>query len=190
MRRRTALTACVSLFAVGGSSGGLETGDGATPTPTSVDLSGGKADDRGGMVIGRHGGPNGQIFYERNGPDGHDGPAWFHTLAFGLFPYHFEHEREGWEAAAIYVTDYSTVDYELFERDGRTYVSSPTAAETFGDGTTATYVLGSEGLGGMGPELVPFSAAADARAFVDRHGGRTITFDEITPHLIAGYTRR
>jgi nitrous oxide reductase accessory protein NosL len=192
MRRRTTLVACASLFAASGSSGCLGGVTGATggTTPTPFDLSGSKADDRGGMVVGRHGGPNGQIFYERNGPAGHDGPAWFHTLASGLFPYHFERERRGWTAAAIYVTDYSTVDYDLFEGDGRAHMPSPTGAETFGDGTTATYVGGSSVFGGMGPDLFPFSDAADARAFVDRHSGRTITFDEITPHLIAGYTRR
>jgi len=104
--------------------------------------------------------------------------------------YYFRHERRGWEATAIYVTDYSLVDYELQERDGRLYMPAPTAAGTFGDATAMTYVMESEVHGGMGPELHPFSAAEDARAFVEEHGGRTVPFDDVTPQLIAAYTAR
>jgi nitrous oxide reductase accessory protein NosL len=187
MERRTTLTAFGSLVC-GGLAGCLGTGEASRPEP--IDLSGGKADDQGGMVIGKHGGPNGQIFYAEHTPDGHDNPAWFHTLAFGLFRYYFRHDHRGWDATAIYATDYSSFEYELHERDGRTYVPAPTAAETFGDATAMTYVMESEVYGGMGPELIPFSATEDARAFVDRHGGRTVSFDDVTPQSIAEYTQR
>jgi nitrous oxide reductase accessory protein NosL len=86
---------------------------------------------------------------------------WFHTLAFDLFRYYFRHERREWEATAIYVTDYSALDYELDQRDR-----------------------------GMGPELLPFSAADDVRAFVENHGGRTVGFDDVTPQSISAYTSR
>ena len=187
MDRRTTLAALGSV--VCGGLGGCLGGGGAS-RPAPVDLSGGKADDQGGMVIGKHGGPNGQIFYADNRPEGHDNPAWFHTLAFGLFRYYFRHERRGWEATAIYVTDYSTFDYELSERDGRLYMPSPTAADTFGDGRAMTYVMESEVYGGMGPELLPFSAAEDAHAFVGDHGGRTMAFDDVTPQFVSAYTSR
>lgn len=186
MNRRTALAALGSVLGGGGLGGCL----GGSSRPDPVDLSGGKADDQGGMVIGKHGGPNGQIFYADNSPEGHDNPAWFHTLAFGLFRYYFRHERRGWETAAIYVTDYSRVDDEPTERDGRLYMPAPTAADTFGDGRAMTYVMESGVYGGMGPELHPFSAAEDARAFLEDHGGRTVTFDDVTPQRIAAYTTR
>jgi nitrous oxide reductase accessory protein NosL len=187
MERRETLAALGSVVC-GGLAGCLGTGDVGHPEP--VDLSGGKADDQGGMVIGKHGGPNGQIFYANNRPEGHDNPAWFHTLAFGLFRYYFRHERRGWEATAIYVTDYSSFDYEPTEQDGRLYMPAPTAAGTFGDAAAMTYVMESEVYGGMGPELHPFSAAEDARAFVEAHGGRTVTFDDVTSRRIAAYTTR
>jgi nitrous oxide reductase accessory protein NosL len=191
MDRRTTMATLGALFGAGGLSGCLGNVAGsARATPTPVDLSGGKADDQGGMIIGKHGGPNGQIFYENESPEGHDNPAWFHTLAFGLFRYYFRRERQGWEASAVYVTDYSLFEYELTERDGRLYVPAPTAPGTFGDGRAVTYVMESEVYGGMGPELIPFSAIGDAEAFVDRHGGRTVTFDEVTPQFIAEYTSR
>ena len=186
MDRRTTVAALGSLLGTGGLAGCL----GGSSRPDPVDLSGGKADDQGGMIVGKHGGPNGQIFYANNRPEGHDNPAWFHTLAFGLFRYYFRHERRGWEATAIYVTDYSSLDYELEARDGRLYMPAPTAAETFGDGRAMTYVMESDVHGGMGPELHPFSAADDARAFVEEHGGRTVGFDDVTPQLIAAYTSR
>ncbi|WP_232700306.1 nitrous oxide reductase accessory protein NosL [Halobacterium wangiae] len=168
----TALAGCTVL---GGASGDQEAG----PKPDPVDLSGGKADDQGGMLIGEHFGPNGQIFYADHSPEGHDNPAWFHTLAVGLFPYHFAREQQGWTADAIYVTDYSTVDYDLTERKGRQYITSHTAADTFGDAEALTYVAGSRVHGGMGTELLPFSDDSDASEFVSTHGGETVAFDDI-----------
>lgn len=156
-------------------------------TPTPVDLSGEKLDDQGGMVIGRHGGPNGQIFYVNHTPTRHDNPAWFHTLSFGLFPYYFEHRQRGWTVAAIYATDYSRVEYSIADRNGTGVISSPTAPETFGNARQLTYVIGSAVHGGMGPDLIPFSHVDDAAAFIDRHGGRTISFGDVSPEFLAQY---
>jgi nitrous oxide reductase accessory protein NosL len=141
------------------------------------------------MVIGHHGGPNGQIFYESNSPDGHENPAWFHTLAFGLFPYYFEHERKGWKATAIYVTDYSSVEYTRPE-EGDLTMPSPTTPDTFGGAKHMHYVMESQVSGGMGPSLIPFSAPTDADSFVTEHGGQIVRFDEITPDLLGSYTQR
>ncbi|WP_410767663.1 nitrous oxide reductase accessory protein NosL [Haloferax sp. DFSO60] len=157
--------------------------------PEPVDLSGGKEDDQGGMVIGLHAGPNGQIFYRDETPEGRENPAWFHTLSMGLFPYYFEHEQQGWTPEIIYVTDYSVVEYELTEEDGRLSISTHTEPETFGDAEAMTYAVGSDVLGGMGKELLPFSDAADAEAFASEHGGDTIEFDDITPEWLNGYMR-
>ena len=49
------------------------------------------------------------------------------------------------------------------------------------DGTKAFYVVGSDVLGPMGNELIPFAQEADAKTFLDDHNGKTIvTFDKIT----------
>jgi nitrous oxide reductase accessory protein NosL len=160
-------------------------GGGSEPPPDPVDLSGGKADDRGGMEIGRHGGPNGQIFYGSNAPD-HGNPAWFHTLTYGLFPYYFEHREMGWTAEAVYVTDYSVVEFDA-PAEGAFSLPAPTAPETFGDGEEMTYVVESEARGGMGPAIVPFSEGGDAASFVDAHGGEALSFDAITPEFVGTY---
>jgi copper chaperone NosL len=180
-----ATTAAVSLA---GCLGGDDGDDEPTgPKPDPIDLSGGKVDDQGGMIIGEHFGPNGQLFYVDNSPEGHDNPAWFHTLSVGLFPYYLAHEREGWTARAIYVTDYSTVDYELTTVEGQTYISTHTAADTFGDAESMSYVADSGVHGGMGKELIPFSAEDDAASFVETHGGRRLAFDDVDSEFLQSY---
>ncbi|WP_254545749.1 nitrous oxide reductase accessory protein NosL [Halomarina pelagica] len=181
-----------ALGAVGATAIAGCTGAGERPAadvPEPVDLSGGKTDDVGGMVIGEHFGPNGQIFYRDHAPAGRDGPAWFMSLTAGLFPYYFERERRGWEAVAVYVTDYSAIDYSLVSRDGRTYLPSLTAADTFSPARRVTYVAGSAVLGGMGKALVPFSDPADADSFAEEHGGRTVAFEDVTQAWLTDYVR-
>ena len=55
------------------------------------------------------------------------------------------------------------------------------------DGRKAFYVLGSDVMGPMGRELVPFASETSARDFLkDHHGQKVVTFSEITAsHLKA-----
>ena len=182
-RRRAVQAAGVGTVLLSGCLGVLGS-DSDAPDP--VDLSGGKSDYNGGMEIGRHGGPNGQIFYADNqpesphasddSPEARDNLAWFHTLVHGLFPYHFERTDRGWDAEGIYVTDYSSVDWELQDGD---QMPAPTAPETFADATDLTYVAESDARGGMGPALIPFSDTGEAETFVEDHGGQTLNFGDI-----------
>jgi copper chaperone NosL len=49
------------------------------------------------------------------------------------------------------------------------------------DGLKAYFVIGSDILGPMGKELIPFAKEADAKAFMKDHGGRAILkFTEVT----------
>lgn len=62
--------------------------------------------------------------------------------------------------AEIWVRNYYTLDYM--------------------DGRTAYYVIGSDVLGPMGDELIPFASSAEAENFKNDHGGtRILRFDEI-----------
>lgn len=182
--RGSAELACAEVL-TGCLGGPGDTGD----APDPVDLSGEKLDDEGGMVIGDHGGPNGQVFYADNSPDGHENPAWFHTLVFGMFPYHFERLDRGWEAEAVYVTDYSLVDWSFVETDRGPTMPSPTEAEAFADATELTYVAESTVLGGMGPALHPFSDDEEARDFADEHDGRTVGYDDIDRRFVSSLQR-
>lgn len=137
-----------------------------------------------GMVIANHPGPNGQIFYRDQSPEGRDNPAWFCSLKSCFFPYRLEKDRLGWTVAAMYVTDYSSVDYELTTSGGETYISSHLEAETFGPAEDLEYVVGSDVQGAMGPDFYPFSSTGSAEGFAGEHGGRLLRFDDIGPDLV------
>lgn len=110
-------------------------------------------------------------------------PAWIATVVYkdghahhfdgakDLFKYLFEvpryargHRRE--DIARIGVTEY----YGLTRIDAR----------------QAWYVIGSDVLGPMGHELIPFASRADAEEFLRDHKGRRILrFDEVSADLPA-----
>ncbi len=53
------------------------------------------------------------------------------------------------------------------------------------DGSSAFYVLGSDVLGPMGKELIPFARRAEAMEFMRDHKGRQIlTLTEVTPAIL------
>jgi nitrous oxide reductase accessory protein NosL len=69
------------------------------------------------------------------------------------------------DIGAVYVTDY----YELKLIDGR----------------KALYVVGSDVLGPMGRELIPFLTEADAREFMVDHVGKVLLrFEEVTERIV------
>lgn len=56
----------------------------------------------------------------------------------------------------------------------------------FIDGRKAYYVVGSDVLGPMGRELIPFLKADDASAFRKDHGGEILRFGEVTEAVVKG----
>ena len=159
-------------------------GSGSSSTPDPVSLGERKQCDVCGMVIEDHPGPNGQTFYKNHSPEGHDNPARFDALT-ELFTYHFEKTSLGWEVAAMYVTDYSGVDFTVDEQDGTKYISSFVVPDTFAPASDLVYVINSPVQGAMGPDLIPFSAETDATAFAKTHGGQVISYDEIDQATVA-----
>jgi copper chaperone NosL len=164
--------------AVAGFAGCLGGGGGDGDVPDPVSLSGSMSCDVCGMVIEKHPGPNGQIFFESNEPP-HAPPARFDSLKQCLFPYLFERRAEGWTESAVYVTDYSAVEYSVSSEGNTQVVSSYTTPETFADATELHFVVGSSVEGAMGPDFVPFSVRTDADEFADEYGGDVFGFDDI-----------
>ena len=152
---------------------------GGPSPPDPVALTGGVACDVCGMVIEKHPGPDGQIFYRDRSPEGHDNPARFDSLKQCFFPYYLEHDQRGWSATALYVTDYSAVDYTLQAEGGETYISSHPEAAAFAPAREVVYVVGSAVVGAMGPDFIPFSDRASAEAFAADQGGDVLEFDAI-----------
>jgi len=55
------------------------------------------------------------------------------------------------------------------------------------DGRKAFFVMGSDVMGPMGKELVPFATEASARDFLKDHRGQNLlSFDQITPAILKG----
>ena len=157
---------------------------GGPSKPAPVALTGGVACDVCGMIIEKHPGPDGQIFYRNQSPEGHDNPARFDALKQCFFPYLLEHQQRGWTATALYVTDYSSVDYTLQTEAGETYISSHPEVEAFAPAKELSYVVGSDILGAMGPDFIPFSERADADEFATEHGGSVLAFADLDEGVI------
>lgn len=172
--------AAVAVGAVAGCTSLTGGGEPSAPLAVASDWS---CDDCG-MVISQHPGPNGQVFFRSNRPEGHDNPARFDALKSCLFPYLRAKEREGWTAEAVYATDYSSVDYEIKEDGDSPTISSHTAAESFADATAMWFVVESDLRGAMGKDFVPFSVEADAEALADEWNGRVVAYDDIGPALL------
>lgn len=168
----------MAVGSLAGCLGGPET------TPAPVALSGGLECDVCGMVIENHPGPSGQLFFEDEGPEGHDPPARFDSLKQCFFPYKLEHEAMGWTVTAVYVTDYSSVDYTIQTEGDTTYVSSHPEAEAFAPAAELDYLVGSDVTGAMGPDFIPFSTRADAETLQAEYGGEIVAYDEIDEGLV------
>lgn len=153
--------------------------------PEPVALDAGQACDVCGMIIDGHPGPVGQTFYRDNRPEGRDEdePAWFCSNTC-LFEFYYERSEEGWEPLIHYTTDYSAVDYEVFEDGPSQFITAHPEAEAFADGETTTLVADSDVLGAMGPSLVPFTDPDDAEAFHADYGGEVMSFGDVTRQLI------
>ncbi|GHD07586.1 nitrous oxide reductase accessory protein NosL [Tianweitania populi] len=122
-----------------------------------------------GMNVLEHAGPKGQIILDKI-PEA----IWFSSardaLAFTMLP------EEPRNIAAIYVSDMSKAP--SWDQPG---------AENWIDAKTAYFVIESQQRGGMGnEEAVPFSKESDADAFVAKHGGRVVGFNDVPQQYILG----
>jgi len=151
--------------------------------PEPVTLSGDENCDQCGMVIGQHPGPAGETYYEDERPTGHDPPARF-CSAVCTYRHRFENEPQGWTPDVTYLTDYSSVDYEVTEDAGPTVVSRHLDAAAFAETTGLTVVVGTDVQGAMGPALVPFGDESDATAFADEYGGQTVAATDLTREAV------
>jgi nitrous oxide reductase accessory protein NosL len=176
-RRVLAAVGTTATVALAGCAGGGGDGD----VPAAVTLTRDDTCDVCGMVIPNHPGPSSEIFYADREPNGHPNPARFDST---WEAFEFDFAREGWTREVFYVTDYSSVDYEIRQDDGQKLLSTHPEREAFVDAEAVTFVIGSAVVGAMGKDLIGFSDSADAEAFRDDHGGELATIDEVTPTMV------
>ena len=159
-------------------------GNGGGDVPEPIALTAGQQCDVCGMVIEKHPGPDGQIFFRDNAPEGHDNPARFDALKQCLFPYLWEKQSLGWKASAIYVTDYSSVDYNVNTQGGNAYMSSHPEKEAFAEAQDLYYAVNSDVQGAMGYDFMPFSVESDATAYAEEWGGQVVRYGDIDEALV------
>lgn len=173
LRRRTVLLGIGASVALAG----CQSGDRPAPVTISADQS----CDQCGMVISQHPGPVGQTYYENNDPETHDPPFQFCSTTC-TFRHRFAHQD--WTPRVTYLTDYSTVDYDVRQDGERTVISAHLEAETFTPTEQLSVVVGADVQGAMGPALVPFAEQDDADAFAEEYGGDRIAAESISRELV------
>ena len=174
--RRRALTGIgggLATAAAGCLGGSNEGGESITPVSIADD----QACDQCGMIIADHPGTVGQVHFEDDEPEG-GRPAQF-CSGTCTYTYRFDAEDDGRTPLVTFLTDYSTVEYEVYEEGSDTMLSSHTGEDAFARTTGLTVVARSEIVGAMGPDLVPFSEDADAESFVAEYGGESMPATEV-----------
>ena len=167
MRRAFALLA-VALLALSGVAGCGEDDD-VVAKPLPVELTREASGHYCGMILLDHSGPKAQVHL----PDEPE-PVWFSSvrdaIAFTLLP------EEPRNYTAIYVNDMGVAQWDAPEPG------------TWIDANGASYVIGSDRMGGMGvPEAVPFATREAAERFVAEHGGRIVALTEVPESYIFAY---
>ncbi|MDP2492641.1 nitrous oxide reductase accessory protein NosL [Shimia thalassica] len=121
------------------------------------------------MNIAEHGGPKGQIHLE-----GYPAPIFFAQVR-DLVVYLKSPERDA-DIVAIYVSDMNAAS--SWEEPG---------FDNWIMAQDAVFVVGARVAGGMGAhEVVPFSNAEGAQAFVENYGGAAMTLDDIPDEDVLG----
>jgi copper chaperone NosL len=112
-----------------------------------------------GMIIVDFPGAKAQMRYKKG-----KGDAFCSTL--DMFHFYLQPDRPA-NIAAIYVNDMGKADHDHPKGN-------------WIDAKSALYVVGGDVMGPMGEALVPFSDPKDADAYIKKHGGRIVKFDEVT----------
>ncbi|SMO50906.1 nitrous oxide reductase accessory protein NosL [Halorubrum cibi] len=170
-------------LALAGCLGGGSGGDGgASISPVSLD--GERACDQCGMIVRDHPGPVGQVHFADDEPEG-GRPAQF-CSSVCTYTYRFDAEDGGRDPLATFLTDYSTVDQEVFEEGGDVMFSSHVESSAFARTTELTVVAGSDVVGSMGPDPIPFSEESDVEAFVAEYGGQPMDAEAVDRGTLEG----
>jgi len=175
--RRRVLAGTATLLALAGCQSG---GDGPEP----VTIADGDNCDQCGMVNSDHPGPVGETYYEEHTPTGHDEPALFCSTTC-TYRHRFQKEQEGWTPAATFLTDYSSVDYDVRTDGGATVLTHHLDASAFAETSDLTVVANSDVQGAMGTAIVPFSDSDDAEAFAEEYGGQSLPAEDIRRELVS-----
>ena len=182
LTRRGMVAGTATLLALAGCQSSSP-GDASEP----VTIEDGDNCDQCGMVISEHPGPVGETYFEENSPADGDEPAQF-CSASCAYRYTIDRENEGWSTVAMFLTDYSSVDYEVSGSETK-LISAHFEAAAFAATDALDVVVDSDVEGAMGSSLIPFSETDDAEAFADEYGGQRMAATDVTDETLAGIGR-
>ncbi|SDR15685.1 nitrous oxide reductase accessory protein NosL [Natronobacterium texcoconense] len=184
--KRNGVTRRTVLAGVGGAGivalAGCSSADDDVPDPISIDEE--QTCDNCTMGIGQHPGPVGQTHYED--PEAvvdEDRPAQF-CSSLCTYSHTFEQEEADNAPEVVYLTDYSSVEYDIETDDGTEEISSHLEAETFAVAGDLLLVVDSDVHGSMGRSLIGFSDGDEAEAFQDEYGGDLYDHEDVTGDLV------
>ncbi|SER88608.1 nitrous oxide reductase accessory protein NosL [Natrinema salaciae] len=181
--RRTVLvgSALTGLTALAGCLGGEEDAEADAPDP--ITIKAGTSCDNCTMAIVDYPGPVGESFYDdAEKLLGDDRPAQFCSTRC-TYAFTFDHEEDS-APIATYVTDYSSVDYEIDTGGDAPEISSHVDAGSFAPAADLTFVVDSEVEGAMGASMIGFGDPDDAAAFQDEYGGDRYEHEDVTQELL------
>ena len=182
LTRRTVLA--VSALAGTTAVAGCLTGD-DDDVPEPITIEAGQICDNCTMDIVDYPGPVGQSFYddpEALLDDAEDRPAQF-CSSLCTYAFLFEHEDDQ-EPEVVYLTDYSTIDYEIDTGGDEPEISSHVDADDFGQADDLTLIVDSEVEGAMGASIIGFSDADEAAAFESDYGGDSYEHEDVSQDLL------
>lgn len=124
------------------------------------------------MIVEDHSGPKGQILLT-----GTEKAIWFTSVrdavAFNLLP------EEAKNIGAFFVTAMDEAEWSHPEKKNSNWT----------DAQSALYVIESKQLGGMGQmEVIPFKRQQSASNFVEKYGGKIVSYIDIPRDYILGNT--
>lgn len=137
------------------------------------------------MVVVNHPGPAGYSFF----PDDadvveQDGGVVPYCASTCAYEHYFEQKEFDQEPIVIYLTDYSRVDWDVYEEEGLLFITAHFEAEAHAPARELTFVVDSDVLGAMGESAIGFGEPADADAFTEEYGGEIHDHDSLNRELI------
>lgn len=118
-------------------------------------------------------------------------------MTCGMYPARFpKHNSQIWTKSGKTIHFCSTQCFINFNVEPKKYMKEPVITKMawvtlYSDGLYESafgpyYVVGSKVYGPMGMEALPFKVKKNAEEFVEIHGGKIVSFSQLTPELVMG----
>ncbi|AFZ73558.1 nitrous oxide reductase accessory protein NosL [Natronobacterium gregoryi] len=172
------------LAAVGGVGLATLAGCFSGDVPEPITIGDVQTCDQCTMEIGQHPGPVGQTHYaDPEAVVDEDRPAQFCSSTC-TYTHTFEQEDDGHDPQVVYLTDYSSVEYDVETDAGIEEISSHLEADAFATVDDLLLVVDSDVYGAMGPSMVGFADADEAETFQEEYGGDLYEHEDVTRELV------